>query len=184
MMKTLFIVSLTLLISVLAIAQDAAGPKPESKSADATVPEAAAPPKVLNKEVLNQVLFAEGTQSWTTRDLNLYKKVLAAYMKHDRISDFSDSVAEDFLVSRLLKSEALVFDIHPQDQFVFNAIKLSPGEYSKKEIEAELKGLSYAVALLNLREKQMTQKARFKAWIDVLKRKYQVKIKSDDFPKT
>ncbi|MBC7464762.1 MAG: hypothetical protein H7256_02115 [Bdellovibrio sp.] len=181
-MKTLVIVVITLFISVLATAEDSTPSNPvEAKTNDTP---AVVPVRAPNKEVFNQILFAEGFQSWTKRDLTLYKKVLAAYMKLDKISDFSDSVDEDFLVSRLLKSEALVFDIHPQDQFVFNPSKLPAGEYTKKEIEDELKGLSYAVALLNLREKQMTQKARFKAWIDVLKRKYQVKIKSDDFPKT
>jgi len=131
------------------------------------------------QEILNQILFSETNQSWTSRDMLLYKKVLNAYLKQEKLTEFSDSFTEDFLISRLLKQEALVFEIKPHE-LVYNPSKLAPGEYSKKEIETELKALEYAVALLRLKQQQLTQKARFKAWIDVLRRKYQVKMKIDE----
>lgn len=152
-----------------------------SFSALAQNQEAATPPTAqpAQKEIFNQVLFTEGNQSWTLRDFNLYKKLVSTYLKHDKISEYSDSIVEDFLISRLLKREALLFEIKPSSIIPTNAVALSSNEFTKKEIEQESKDLAYAVALLNLKEKQMGQKPRFKAWIDVLKRKYQVKIKSE-----
>lgn len=161
-MKALTVIFVVLFLSVLAQAQQAPSVKP-------------------SKEILNQILFSEGSESWTARDLALYKKVIGAYFKEDKISEYSDSALDDFIISRLLKREALLFEIHPQEVMTYNTSKLGAGEFSKKEIEGELKDLSYAVALLNLKEKQMAQKARFRAWIDVLKRKYQVKIKVNEF---
>lgn len=150
---------------------------PPAGGADQPVTEVKPEPK---KELLNQVLFSEGSDSWTSRDFALYRKVISTYLKKEKLSDYAESALDDFIISRLLKREALLFEISPTDTFNYNPSKLGPGEYSKKEIETELKDLAYAEALLNLKEKQMAQKARFKAWIDVLKRKYLVKIKTGD----
>lgn len=136
--------------------------------------------QVSANDIVNQVLFSEGGQSWTSRDLNLYSKTITTYLKQEKLAEYSESATEDFLISRLLKREAVSFDLHPQNMFQYVSVKNGTSEFSRKETEDELLGLSYAITLYNLKTKQMTQKVRFKAWIDVLKRKYQVKMKTNE----
>ncbi len=128
----------------------------------------------------NQIVLSEGATSWTSRDLKLYKKLIKSLTKKDRISDLSKDLIEDFMISRLLRREAVLFEIQPNKLEIRNSEKAELAEFSKSEISAEIAAISYAAALLNLKETQMSQQARFKAWIDVLKRKYAVKIKMSD----
>ena len=132
-------------------------------------------------ETLNTILFSEGNQSWTTRDFNLYKKLVRHLTKQEKLSALADSSEYDFMISRLLIREALLFEIKPDK---FESALSTHGdlnEYSKTEINEELETIELASSLLNLKEKQISQKARFKAWIDVLKRKYAVKMKVNEF---
>lgn len=132
-------------------------------------------------ETLNTILFSEGNQSWTTRDFNLYKKLVRHLTKQEKLSALADSSEYDFMISRLLIREALLFEIKPDK---FESAQSTHGdlnEYSKTEINEELETIELASSLLNLKEKQISQKARFKAWIDVLKRKYAVKMKVNEF---
>ncbi len=133
---------------------------------------------------LNAVLFSEGEQSWTQRDFNLYKKILNHVPKKEESSTLSDSLAENFLISRLLSREAELFEIQPEKLELSPGFKTESADYSKTEINEELKVIALSRALMDLKEKQMSQKIRFKAWIEVLKRKYAVKIKVNDFTKT
>lgn len=135
---------------------------------------------VASGAVFNQVLFAEGNQSWTTRDFKLYKKIVLLVTKSEKISAFSNTAVDDFLLSRLLKREALLFEIAPQKLVLPALNKSELGEFTKSEVEQELIMISEALALLELKKSQMSQKIRFQAWIDVLKRKYAVKIKSHE----
>ena len=135
--------------------------------------------------VFNQILFTEGDQSWTSRDFKLYKKIILLVTKNEKLNAFSKDTQEDFLLSRLLKREALLFEIKPQNLALpalskseFNKLELN--EFSKSEIDQELSMISDALALVELKNSQMTQKIRFQAWMDVLKRKYAVKIKSNE----
>ncbi len=131
---------------------------------------------------LNSILFSEGNQSWTTRDFNIYKKLVHHLTRQEKLCLQVDSIAYDFMVSRLLKREALLFEIKPK-KFEF-AVAGHPdlAEYSKSEITDEIETIELVSALLDLKEKQMNQKeARFKAWVDVLKRKYSVRIKANEF---
>lgn len=129
-------------------------------------------------QIVNQILFSEGGTSWTSRDQVLYKKILSAALKQEKLTEYSENEMDDFLISRLVKREGSAFEIKPSSEWLSPNLKnLNLGDYSKKEIEDEVKSVAYAMTFLNLREKQITQKARFKAWIDVLKRKYQVKMK-------
>ena len=64
--------------------------------------------------VFNQVLFTEGSQSWTSRDFKLCKKIVLLVTKSEKMNTFSKNAVEDFLLSRLLKREALLFEIAPQ----------------------------------------------------------------------
>ncbi len=129
-------------------------------------------------EVVNQILFSEADQSWTLRDFKIYKSVLLAVTKTEKIAEFSENPLDDFVVSRLLKREALLFEIAPQSITVPVNLKEANGEvFTKLEIEQETQMIAEALALLQLKQNQMSQKVRFKAWIDVLKRKYSVKMK-------
>ena len=144
---------------------------------------------VVQQTTINAVLFSEGNESWTQRDLNLYKKLVQHLFHKEKLSEFSDSIRDDFLISRVVKREAILFEIEANKIKLNKLNKLNStsyadlSEYSKNEIHSEVDAISFASALLELKEKQMNQKARFKAWVDVLKRKYNVKIKSNEFSK-
>ena len=131
-------------------------------------------------DVFNQVLFTEGNQSWTSRDFKLYKKIVLLVTKSEKMNAFSKNAVEDFLLSRLLKREALLFEIAPQKLVLPALNKSDLSEFTKSEIEQELVMISEALALLDLKNSQMSQQIRFKAWMDVLKRKYAVKMKSNE----
>ena len=75
----------------------------------------------------------------------------------------------------------MLFEIKPKKSDFALGTRADLSEYSKSEIAEETENIELASALLDLKEKQMSQKARFKAWVDVLKRKYSVKIKSNEF---
>lgn len=133
---------------------------------------------------MNAVLFSEGEQSWTQRDFNLYKKILNHIPKKGESVGASESLPDDFLISRLLSREALLFEIHPEKLELSSGFKTDAADYSKVEINEELKVIALSRALLDFKEKQMSQKIRYKAWIEVLKRKYAVRIKASEFAKT
>lgn len=130
---------------------------------------------------INTVLFSEGNQSWTARDFTLYKKLVRQLTRQDKLTLLSDSLEYDFLISRLLKREALLFEIKPKSFEIPVGPHPELNEFSKAELNEETEIIELSSALLDLKEKQMSQKARFKAWVDVLKRKYNVKIKSNEF---
>ena len=135
---------------------------------------------VASVTVFNQVLFTEGNQSWTSRDFKLYKKIVVLVTKSEKMNAFSKNAVEDFLLSRLLKREALLFEIAPQKLVLPALNKSDLSEFTKSEIEQELVMISEALALLDLKNSQMSQQIRFQAWMDVLKRKYAVKMKSNE----
>jgi hypothetical protein len=131
---------------------------------------------------LNQILFSESAQSWSARDFNLFQKVKFEIVAQKKMSQFSENEAEDFLLSRLAAREALLFKVTPIKLKLSEVQKKSLlSEYSVAEIESELTEISLSQALIELKETQLKQKLRFKTWFDLLKRKYQVKIKSADF---
>ncbi len=132
-------------------------------------------------QVVNQILFSEADQSWTLRDFKIYKRLLATLTKKEKIADFSENALDDFVVTRLLKREALLFEIAPQSLVAPLNLKGADGEvFSSFEIEQETGMIAEALALLELKQNQMGQRVRFKAWTDVLKRKYSVKMKTSE----
>ena len=160
-----FLMCLLTLFSVTAEVQAAAAKNRPPVPVKAVISE-----QELNPVTINTVLFSEGTQSWTTRDFNLYKKLVRHLTKQDKLTVLADTIEYDFLVTRLLKREALLFEIKPKKyDFPLNAHP-DLAEYSKTEINDEIEIIELAAALLEFKEKQMSQKARFKAWVDVLKR--------------
>lgn len=132
-------------------------------------------------QVINQVLFYESKQSWTERDLELYEKIKKEIVHKDRISQFTENKDEDFLLSRLSAREAMLFEVSALKFKLSEAQRASLAGFSSKEVDSELNQLGLALALVDLKESQLKQKLRFKTWFDLLKRKYQVKIKSVEF---
>ncbi|MBC7419524.1 MAG: hypothetical protein H7328_02235 [Bdellovibrio sp.] len=126
--------------------------------------------------VLNQILFSESEQSWSTRDMNLFEKVMLILNKKN-ISPWSEGRNEDFLLSRLSHREALLFGVTPEKLKISEADRKKLSEYSTKEVDAELERISYVLMFVDLKENQLKQKDRFVIWMNHLKRKYQAKIK-------
>ncbi len=137
--------------------------------------------KIKSSQVLNQVLFYESKQSWTSRDQELFEKLRNDLLHRSRISQFTESANEDFLLSRLTAREASLFEVTPSKFRLTELQRKSLGDFSAKEIEEELNQIGLADGLINLKEDQLKLKLRFKTWFDLLKRKYQVKVKSADF---
>lgn len=131
--------------------------------------------------VINQVLFYESKQSWTERDHELFEKIKKLALEKSRLSQYTENNDEEFLLSRLATREALVFELTPSKLWLSESQRQSLSGFSAKEIENELKQMALAVALIDMKESQLKQKLRFKTWFDLLKRKYQVKIKSAEF---
>lgn len=131
--------------------------------------------------IVNQVLFYESKQSWTSRDFDLFEKVKKEVLHKDRIGQFVETNAEDFVLSRLGAREAELFEMSPIKLKLSESQRSGFVGYSQKEIDTELSQVGLALSLIELKESQLKQKLRFKTWFDLLKRKYQVKIKSTDF---
>ena len=131
--------------------------------------------------IVNQVLFYESKQSWTARDLDLFEKIKKEVLHKDRIGQFIENRDEDFILSRLGAREAMLFEVSPQKLKLSDAQRAALNGFSQKEIDNELSQIGLAMSLIELKESQLKQKLRFKTWFDLLKRKYQVKIKSADF---
>lgn len=132
-------------------------------------------------QILNQVLFYESSQSWTSRDMELFEKLKKDILQKNKLSQFAENANEDFLLSRLSAREALLFEVAPVQYKISEQQKKSLSEFSSIEVDEEIKKMGLAVTLIDLKEDQLKQKLRFKTWFDLLKRKYQVKIKSNDF---
>lgn len=131
--------------------------------------------------VVNQVLFYESKQSWTARDLELFGQIKKEVLKKSRLSQFAETDHEDFLLSRLAAREAVLFEVTSVKLRLTDAQKQVLQNFSNKEIDEELAQVGRALTLIELKESQLNQKMRFKTWLDLLKRKYQVKVKSADF---
>lgn len=132
-------------------------------------------------QVVNQVLFYESKQSWTSRDFELFEKIKKEILHKDLLGKYSENKDEDFLLSRLGAREAALFEVAPVKLKLSEQQRASFSGFSSKEIDSELSQVGLALALVDLKETQLKQKLRFKTWFDLLKRKYQVKIKSFEF---
>ena len=126
---------------------------------------------------LNQIIFSESDESWSSRDLHLFEKVMIALNKKN-ISSWTQGLNEDFLLSRLSYREATLFEVTPEKIKISEVERKKISGYTAKEIDDELKLLGAAFVFIDLKENQLKQKDRFEIWLSHLKRKYQVKMKS------
>lgn len=130
------------------------------------------------KSDLNRVLFAVGASSWTTRDREAYEAVLSEFFKKKSLSQFSKSADSDFLLSRLAFREASVFELTPDQRRKAGEVdrkKLSA--FSAAEIDREMDYILKAAVMVEIKESQHKESGRFNSWYELLKRKYQVRMK-------
>lgn len=131
--------------------------------------------------VMNEVLFSIANESSTSRDRLVYQRVLNEVFKKDTISQFTPKTADDFLLSRLSYKEAKAFDMHGNEMKINeNSKKKLISEFTQSEVERELEVISTALALIEIKEAQLKGKERFDTWFELIKHKYQLKIKSSE----
>ncbi len=129
---------------------------------------------------LNKVLFSVGEQSWTLRDMELYQSVMSDIFKKKTLSAFSKNEFNDFLVSRISLKEADVFQISYDKKAVTEAERKRLTAFTKEEIDREVTAVAKAEALIEIKESQHKDTARFNTWYELMKRKYVVRIKSGE----
>lgn len=129
-------------------------------------------------EVINEVLFTVSGEVKTQRDLDLYRDLLTQIFQKKLISQYSKNIAEDFLLSQLAVREAAVFELRADvPQLTLQQKKLF-ADYPPTELERELRQVADSIALVEIKESQLKQRARFITWVELLRRKYQVRLKS------
>lgn len=128
--------------------------------------------------VVNEVLFSIGTESFTSRDLAIYKAVLHEIFGKTKISQFTKKASDDFLLSRLSYNEAKAFELSSDKSKISEAARRRLNDYSPEEINREYEVISVALALIDIKESQLNSQTRFETWFELLKRKYQLKLKS------
>lgn len=139
----------------------------------------AQPPVSLPKEaVVNEVLFSVGSVSSTARDMLIYKSVLAELYQKTRISQYTKKPFDDFLLSRLSFSEASAFELKSEKSKISDVARKKLSDFSLEEIVRENDNIAVAIALIDIKEGQLKSQARFDTWFELLKRKYQFKLKS------
>lgn len=126
---------------------------------------------------LNKILFTTGNTSWSSHDQQIYQSVLSEVFKRKKISQYSQTEFNDFLLSRLAEKEASTFELTYDKVEVSEAQKKKLG-FTLAEINAEVERVSKAITLTEIKESYHNDTKRFASWFDVMKRKYTVKIKT------
>lgn len=129
---------------------------------------------------INKVLFSVGNQSWTMRDLELYQSVLNVVFNKKVLSQYSKDEFNDFLVSRVSLKEADVFQISYVKQAITEPERKKLVAFTREEIEKEVTAIAKADALIEIKENQHKDTGRFNTWLELMKRKYVVRIKSGE----
>jgi len=132
--------------------------------------------------LVNEVLFTLSGEARTQRDMELYRDVLAEVFDKKRIGPYTKSLPEDFLLSQLASREASAFDLQAEPPSLSTAQKKKLSAYPPEELERQVRELSRAMALIEIKENQLKQEPRFTSWVDLLKRKYQLRVKSALYP--
>lgn len=130
--------------------------------------------------VVNEILFSIVNEPSTSRDMQIYQSVLNEIFQKNKISQFTKKLSDDFLLSRLSYKEAKVFELTGTKVKVSESSRKKLSEFSPAEIDREIDTISKAMELIEIKESQVKQQARFDAWFELLKRKYQLKLKSSE----
>lgn len=134
----------------------------------------------LKEAVVNEVLFSIGNVSYTARDMLIYKSVLAELYQKTRISQYTKKPFDDFLLSRLSFNEASAFELKSEKSKISDAARKKLSEFSLDEVVRENENIAVAIALIDIKESQLRSQTRFDTWYELLKRKYQFKLKSPE----
>lgn len=128
----------------------------------------------------NKILFSISGQSWSLRDQQIYQAVLVEVFKRKSLSPYSTNESDDFVTSRLAEKESNLFDLTTDPVKVTEAQKKRLSNFTSAEIDKEIASISKATAIIEIKESKNQDQARFKTWVELLKRKYQFKIKSGE----
>jgi hypothetical protein len=112
--------------------------------------------------------------------MQVYQAVLSEVFKKKKLTDYSQSDFNDFLISRLSLKEANLFQITYDKKSLAPADRKKIGLFSKEEIDRELELISKAQALIEIKENQHKDASRFNTWFELMKRKYVVRVKSTE----
>lgn len=131
-----------------------------------------------NTETVNEVIFSITGESYTSRDLALFKSVLNSVFSKERISSFSETDFQDFALSRLADKEAQGFSFKAEKTQISESARKKMTAFTDTEIKNEVEVVARSVQWIELKKNQFEQRERFNVWFDVLKRKYQYRVKS------
>lgn len=109
----------------------------------------------------------------------LYRQTLNTVFGKTRISEFSETDLQDFILSRLADKEAQGFSFKPEKNYtVSEAARKKMSAYNEDSFNAEVEIVARSLQWIELKKNQLEQRERFNVWLDVLKRKYQLRLKS------
>jgi len=136
---------------------------------------------------VQEMLFDISGEAMTSYDFKIFKEV---FMKTDHILpsiilSYMPSMEDRFLILKLAYKEADQLGLE-YDQALFSEVvhKVKNGGMDKENserLDVEIKLQLRAMALLTIKEKQFQDKNTMLSWMQVLKRKYLMNVKSEDF---
>ena len=112
--------------------------------------------------------------------MQVYESVLNEVFKKKNLSEYSKNQFNDFLLSRLSLREANLFQITAEKKPLLEPERKKLAAFTNAEIDRELALISKAQALIEIKESQHKDAARFNSWVELMKRKYVVHIKSSE----
>jgi hypothetical protein len=136
--------------------------------------------------VVNHIICSDQSTSWTSRDLELFTKIKNLMSSNANgvfklvnfeLKNNEFKPLDEFLLIRLAAKEAQLFEITPVKLSAIDTSILLR-DFAKEEVQAELSSLGLALAMIRFKELQLKEASRFITWFEILKRKYQVKMKS------
>jgi len=112
--------------------------------------------------------------------MELYRNVMSDVYKKKSLTQYSKDEFNDFLVSRISLKEADVFQISYDKKAPTESERKKLSAFTREEIDKELTAIAKAEALIEIKENQHKDNARFNTWYELMKRKYVVRIKSGE----
>lgn len=136
--------------------------------------------------VVNELLFDLNKEAQTEYDFKTYKEVSDSIgnLFPQSFSKLFKNEAEQFVFTRLAYKEAEQLDIQADqnkvDHFIQN-YKFNGSVKKNEMIKNEIKSLFRVSAMVAIKERQLQSRQSLSSWLQVLKRKYSLGWKSNDF---
>jgi len=132
---------------------------------------------------VQEMLFDFNGQAVTTFDFKLfvesYQKT-KVFLSEDYLN-LMKSQEDQFLVLKLVQKEAEQLGLdYDSDQYNQVINSFSKSEFRDRDV-IELKAQLRTINLLGLKQRQLQDKVTLLGWLQVLKRKYLLNVKSEDF---